>query len=181
MSFVTTDLLHAVLSRRRFLTLGGVVAGASLATGFGLPLVARAALTQTDAGFLKTSSFLTGHTLDANTAARFLAALSKLDGGFASRLADLQTAISQSGAPTMDAFLAQEGHSAAVLATAKEIVSAWYLGVVGTGSNAVLITFYDALMFEPTRNYIYVPSYGGGPDSWVPTPPFRLPLEKRHA
>jgi hypothetical protein len=181
MSYVTTDLLDAVLSRRRFLALGGVLAGASLATGFGLPRVACAGPTQTDLGFLQTSSFLTGHTLDATTARRFLAALTKLDAGFVGRLGALQAAIAQSGAATMDAFLAQDGHSAAILSTAKEIVSAWYLGVVGTGSKAVLISFYDALMFEPTRNYVYVPSYGGGPDSWVPTPPFRLPVEKRHA
>ena len=182
MDYALPNLLSAVLTRRGFLKIGGVVAGASLASGFGMPLLARAAASPSpqDESFLNTSMFLTGHSLNAISASRFLAALTRLDTGFPARFSTLQAAIQQSGMANMDAFLAKGGQPANVLATANEVVSAWYLGVVGKGKDAVLITFYDALMFEPTRDAVYVPSYGGGPDSWVPTPPFRFPMEKRH-
>lgn len=174
------DVMTAVLTRRHFLKLGGIAAAASVASGFGLPMGAYATSSPQEDSFLQTSMFLTGHTLNATTASRFLAALTRLDAGFVGRFGALQAAIQQSSVTTMDAFLAQGGHPAEIMATANEVVSAWYLGVVGKGKDAVLISFYDALMFEPTRDYIYVPSYGGGPNSWVPAPPFRFPVEKRH-
>jgi hypothetical protein len=178
-------------SRRAFLQQTSAMAGLVLVEGIGVPAVAKAADATVAAPaaavsnaavastvppadvFLATSQFLTGHALDKETGARFFDALSKNDPQFGDKLAHLSDAIKQANVPTMDAFLALPGKDPALAASATEIVSAWYLGVVGKGDNAVLISFYDALMFEATRNYTYVPSYGGGPNSWVATPPFK--------
>lgn len=169
-------------SRRQFLQRTSVMGGAALSTtlstslglalGAGLSMPALAFAAPED-DFLASSAFLTGHQLDKVLGARFLAALTKNDATFTTRMAALSAAIKQANVPDMDAFLALPNKDPALIATANEVVSAWYLGVVGKGADAVLISFEEALMFAPTKNYTYIPTYGGGPNSWVVTPPFK--------
>jgi hypothetical protein len=49
-------------------------------------------------------------------------------------------------------------------------VSAWYLGFVGADTDVELISYAQALMYEPARGILVVPSYGGGPNSWGEKP-----------
>lgn len=155
---------HA-LARRGFMQKTTAISGLILTGSLGIARIATAA-NITDKDFLTISEFVTGHQLDGLTSGRFFAALQKNDAQFADNLVKLNEAITASKASNMDAFLATNP-SQDLIATATAIVSAWYLGVVGQGDKAVLITFYDALMFDATRKYVYVPTYGGGPNSWV--------------
>jgi hypothetical protein len=158
------------MARRTFLLRTSSISALAILAGIGLPASAFGASSAGD--FMTLSEFLTGHKLNPVIGARFLAALKADDPGFDANLANLIQAVSAARPTDMDGFLAKQDSGSPLVATARTIVSAWYLGTVGKGEKAVLVSFKEALMFEVTKNYIYVPSYGGGPDSWVPTPPF---------
>lgn len=57
-----------------------------------------------------------------------------------------------------------------MMSTATSIVSAWYLGIVGSAADAELITYESALMYMPTKGILAVPTYGPGPLAWGETP-----------
>jgi len=59
---------------------------------------------------------------------------------------------------------------AALRQTLTQIVSAWYLGIVGNGADVELISYSQALMYRPTHGALIIPTYGGGPGSWGPLP-----------
>ena len=47
------------------------------------------------------------------------------------------------------------------------MISAFYLGQVGQGDDATLVSFEKALMFQPTEGVIVIPTYAlGGPNYW---------------
>ena len=47
------------------------------------------------------------------------------------------------------------------------IISAWYLGVVIDESGAEVIAYEQALMYQPTRDVMTIPSYAkSGPNGW---------------
>jgi hypothetical protein len=51
--------------------------------------------------------------------------------------------------------------------TAGKLVAALYLGVVGDGDAATLVSYEAALMFAPTQDLTPIPSYAiGGPAYW---------------
>jgi hypothetical protein len=101
---------------------------------------------------------------------RFYEALRKADTQFDANVASLLNDIDRRSAPDVDAFLATPQPDQRSMSTATSIVSSWYLGVVDHGDKPELITYADALMYEPTRGILVVPSYGGGPNSWGEKP-----------
>ncbi|MFC4277707.1 sugar dehydrogenase complex small subunit [Achromobacter aloeverae] len=126
--------------------------------------------------FLDLSRFLTGKDdLDPVIARRTLQAL-LVEKDFEQRYAALESACQaarQAGTLTgMDAFDASPvGKDPALRATAVEIVSAWYLGRVGSGPATQLIAYREALMYRPTAGITTVPSYQlGGYGYWTPKP-----------
>jgi len=133
--------------------------------------------------FLDLSSFLTGKSdLDPVIARRTLQALIAGEKDFEQRYAALAAACDaarQAGTlPTMAAFdTSAVGQDAALRATAVAIVSAWYLGRVGSGPSTQLIAYHEALMYRPTAGITTIPSYQlGGYGYWVPQPtPAPLP------
>jgi hypothetical protein len=51
--------------------------------------------------------------------------------------------------------------------TALSIVSAWYLGVVTDAPDAEVFAYEYALMYQPTRDVMTIPSYAiSGPNGW---------------
>jgi hypothetical protein len=92
----------------------------------------------------------------------------RADGGFDAELAALGNAVA--GSDSMDAFLLR-APDAALLRTATQVVSAWYLGVVGTGAAGELIAYEDALMYRPTAGMAVIPSYCVGPSYWAAAAP----------
>jgi hypothetical protein len=162
-------------SRRTFLA---VAAGTAIAAFASTPMswlpraqAAEGTATAASAAFLRVSMFVTGQRdLDQETSKRFLAALSRRDAGFATRIDALLAHVDQAKFADMDAFLAATPADAALLATATSVVSAWYLGIVGDAADAELITYADALMYRPTRGILAVPTYGPGPLAWGAKP-----------
>ena len=119
------------------------------------------------ADFHEFSAFVIGRPVDPVLSGRYFAALQAADGHFIRQLNQAMAASAPFRSHGIDSMLASLTAGRDVFNTLKKITSAWYLGIVGEGSAATLIAFHDALMFQPTREYVFVPSYGGGPDSWV--------------
>lgn len=162
-------------SRRTFLAVAASAMLAALAQ-ISEPFIGHAhaavnAATDSPAMFLRLSMFVTGRNdLDPVTSHRYRVALSKRDQAFMQKIELLLAHIDEAKFTDMDAFLAAASAEAPLLATASSIVSAWYLGVVGEGADAELITYADALMYRPTRGVLAVPTYGPGPLAWGPKP-----------
>ena len=123
--------------------------------------------------FVALSRFLTGHAdLNTGLAPRFLDALRRHDATIDTQLATLWSTIQSAKLADMDAYMEQlSAKETALTKTAQSVVLAWYLGIVGTGPKAELITYADALMYRPSHGITAIPSYGEGPDSWGKAPP----------
>lgn len=160
------------LSRRSLLQ--GTVAVGVLAAAAGLsaPLSVLAADSKPD--FMRLSEFLTGRPLDPVLGGRYYAALAKRHPQLSAEIAALLGAIDSSKVANMDAFLALPATDKALTATASTIVSAWYLGIVGEAADAELISYSDALMYQPSRGILIVPTYGIGPNAWGEKPAMKL-------
>jgi hypothetical protein len=51
--------------------------------------------------------------------------------------------------------------------TALAIISAWYLGVVTDAPDAAVFTYAYALMYQPTKDVMTIPSYAiSAPNAW---------------
>jgi hypothetical protein len=163
------------ISRRTLLN-GAALAGTALFVGgagmLAMPLADAAdAAPAAPAGFLKLSEFLTGgQGLDGALAARFQATLSRQDPGFDAAVGALEQYVATTAPATIDDLLARPDLAVPLRKTITQIVSAWYLGIVGEDEHAELVSYADALMYRPTRDVLVVPTYGGGPDSWGPKP-----------
>jgi hypothetical protein len=176
----TSANASAVPLRRRQLLAG--IGGVAFLAGGGFSvdaLLAQAELAKPSAAFVRTSRFVTGASLDDDTAvARAWTQLSTLDRAFPKAVEQLSAAIDSSGIATMAAFLAAPvGKDAALLATARTITSAFYLGFTGTAPSAGhkdttgFVTFTGALMWRPTIDSTVIPTYArGGTDFWVRPP-----------
>lgn len=164
------SLLFAPLSRRRFLAVSALAASAAaLATA--APGLAQAivAATVVNPAFLELARFLTGKPdLDARIAALAHEGLVAVDAKFAGRSFALDRAIKQAQLADVDAFAHSSLYADAGLkATAIAVISAFYLGQVGTDSTASFVSFEKALMFRPTAGVVVIPTYTlGGPNYW---------------
>jgi len=145
------------------------------AAGLVLPMSALAS-TSDLSGFMVLSGFLTDHqTLNVRFGARLLDALNRHDTAFAAAMHALIAAVKTSSAVSVALFMATlTGQDKAIGLTASTIVSAWYIGTIGTGADAELIGYEEALMFAPTQGITIVPTYGGYPNYWAATPPAGL-------
>jgi len=166
----TTMTVTPRLSRRSVL-FTSLALGAFAATGL-IPSGAVAA--PVDGAFADLSSFLVGRRVDAELAMRYQAALRRHYPTFDADADALSQAVKASGAADHDAFFAATAPDAPVMKTAKLIVGAWYLGVVGEAARAELIAFKDAMMYVPCRGALIVPTYGAGPMAWGPKPVVQL-------
>lgn len=116
------------------------------------------------------SRLLTGwQGLDARVVSRAFAALADTTPHFEERAHALWAAITRAGLQSVEEFrgspLYQDQDQRA---TAAMLVSAFYLGVVGDGETARLVSYEGALMFAPTQEVTPIPSYAlGGPGYWA--------------
>lgn len=125
------------------------------------------------ARFLALSRLLTGKAdLDPVVGARTFDALNAADPGFGTRFIALEKSLAQAQPGDMASFDdSPAGRTPALRATAVEIVSAWYLGKVGSGHDTRVVAYYDALMYRPTAGITTVPSYSiGGFGYWASAP-----------
>ncbi|MDO1583365.1 sugar dehydrogenase complex small subunit [Rhizobium oryzicola] len=165
----TGSPMEYALRRRDLLRATVAVGGLATLSRIAMPVPAAASDDEAQR-FTLLSEFLTGYTLDPVLGARYLAALAKRNKTFSSDISALQHVVEQSGVANMDAFLALKLADPNVMKTATNIVSAWYLGVVGEPEDAELITYREALMYRPTKGILSIPTYGPGPNGWGPKP-----------
>ena len=148
------------ISRRRLLENTGV----GLAAGLIGPLVlgASSASAASDLQqFMDVSKALTGkQQLDKVVGQRLLQLL-EAQPGFTAGLSGLTPV--PKGDPA--------GWSAAQQKTASAVVSAWYLGKVGEGTDARVVSYEKALMFDAVAGVLVIRSYcSGKPGYWAAQP-----------
>jgi fructose 5-dehydrogenase small subunit len=112
--------------------------------------------------FIALSQQLTGRTaFDATLGKRIYDALAKADGGFVANIAVLNTWLKTHGGVPSDAVTAALAAESAQLAkTVGEVMRAWYLGLVGDAlPNVQVLAYEHALMFDPVKDVLTIPSY----------------------
>jgi len=122
--------------------------------------------------FLALSRMLTGKAqLDAQQADRLYAALVATTPDFNAQLKQFEDFIANNPPvlATLQATLDEQKLAFAKLPG--KIVSAWYIGVVGSGKAARCITYESSLMFVAVADRLRPPSYAYGPyGSWGRNP-----------
>lgn len=176
------DCVAPYSPRRRAVLLGlAVTALEAGVLGYPASLNAQAAPAQApvvDDGFLKLSQRLCDNqALNPVTARRIRDALGPAGVTQANQIAPL-IALAQKHA-TSDTLL-QAADQAGMKDLALGIVAAWYTGTVGAGENAVVVAYQEALMYQPVRDALPVPTYCNfGPMWWSGAPPdvARMPAD----
>ncbi|KAF1052478.1 MAG: Fructose dehydrogenase small subunit [Stenotrophomonas maltophilia] len=167
------------LSRRGFLRGSAVLAGGLSLLPLSPQLMAAVLDSTPQGGFMRLSLLLTARSaLSSQQGQRIFDALGAIDTTFPQKLSDLQQAIAADGFSDMRQFGAFAArHDAALKATALTIISAWYLGYVGTPAghssedNTRFIAFCDALMYQPTLDATVIPTYSRGHTNYWVEPP----------
>ncbi|MFJ1299336.1 sugar dehydrogenase complex small subunit [Pseudomonadota bacterium AL_CKDN230030165-1A_HGKHYDSX7] len=131
---------------------------------------APAALSPALQAFQRASVFLTGKEISAVMAARCHDALAKRMPNIDAVASGVNALIEQKQLKHMDDYLALKDVDPKLDHDAKEIVRALYLGVVGDDAEAELFAYEEALMYDPTRDVLVVPTYGRGFNTWGPKP-----------
>lgn len=172
-------LTGGITRRHTLFGLAGLVAGAGFwsspftSRSFAQTLPAEPAipsLTPEALAFLKFSRRLTGHgNLKPVTAARIEEAMRKTYPDFVSQFDQFAPLIERDQEPkTLLAAATDAGLRDLALA----IVAAWYTGTIGKGKEAIVVSYAEALMYQPVSDGQTVPTYCNyGPLWWVKAPP----------
>ncbi|MFM0608272.1 sugar dehydrogenase complex small subunit [Paraburkholderia sediminicola] len=111
--------------------------------------------------FLALSQRLTGHTgFDAVLGKRVYDALAKSDSQFSQNVAALNTWLQgHGGVPSDTVTQALQADQPALAKSVSAIMRAWYLGLVGDMPHVDVVAYEKALMFEPVKDVLTIPSY----------------------
>jgi fructose 5-dehydrogenase small subunit len=111
--------------------------------------------------FIALSGKLTGHTsFDTVHGKRAYDALSKADDQFPQNVAALNSWLAtHGGVPSDTVTQALQADQPKLAKTVGAITRAWYLGLVGESPNVQVIAYERALMFEPVKDMLTIPSY----------------------
>jgi fructose 5-dehydrogenase small subunit len=159
------------LARRDFLA-GSVVFMGALASStrvVAAPLNASTALPAPK--FMEVSSLLIDHKLDGDVGARLAAAISSIHPGIEQDIDQILEIAHKNNAKIVEDFFPDlpEGR---LKDTALAIISAWYTGVVVDAPGSTVFAFELALMYQPTRDVMTIPSYAiSGPNGWNASAP----------
>lgn len=111
--------------------------------------------------------------LDKTLLEKAFLALQRNNPKFESMLNELHQLIDVEEIASAQAFMENKAvaKQPAAIECAKQIISALYTGRVGQGSKAELISYEQALMYQPTIDITVIPSYSrGGRDYWIQAP-----------
>jgi len=153
---------------RRDLMIGGVLTAGMLAVV--TPLQAQsgaAAVPEAAANFMQVSSLLIDHHLDADVGARLAVAMKQLNPGIDRSIDGIIEIAQKKNAKIVEDFFPDlpEGD---LKDTALAIISAWYTGVVVDAPDAEVFAYELALMYQPTRDVMTIPSYAiSRPNGWT--------------
>lgn len=155
-------------ARRQFLQSAGASAAAlAFVAAIGLPLTmprAFAFAPPTGGGldaFTALTKQLTGRTaLDATLGSRLYSALSKADSAFPTHVAALNAWLkTHAGVPSDQVVATLESQDPILAKAVVAIVRAWYLGLVGEMPTVQVLSYEQALMFDPVNDILTIPSY----------------------
>jgi len=120
--------------------------------------------------FLTFSKRITGHAdLKTDTGVRIEAAMRKTYPDFAAQSSRLGALLQDGQEPK--ALLAA-ATDAGLRDLTLAIVAAWYTGTIGKGKQAVVVSYAEALMYQPVSDGQTVPTYCNyGPLWWTKAPP----------
>jgi hypothetical protein len=123
-----------------------------------------------DAGFLLLSQRLTDHAnVSPVTAQRIRDAL--IPAGV-KQAAQVDQLVALANQHTTAESLLEAATQVGLKDLALGIVAAWYTGTVGLGTSAVMVAYEEALMYQPVRDGLTVPTYCNfGPLWWTGMPP----------
>jgi fructose 5-dehydrogenase small subunit len=160
------------LDRRKVLV-GGISFFGGLATfsplaGFSAPA---AWSDESAARFMQLSSLLVPHRLNQEIGRRIGAAMGGLNPSLSDQVTELLAIAARKNARIVEDFFSDvpEGQ---LKETALAIISAWYLGVVADAPDAEVFAFEHALMYQPTKDVMTIPSYAvSGPNGWTADAP----------
>jgi fructose 5-dehydrogenase small subunit len=161
---------------RRKVLIGGALLAGGLAVRPVLPAnSAQPALaSESVAQFMVLSNLLIQHHLDAVTGKRMAAALSWTRPSFFREVSSLLAIASKKSARIVEDFF-PDVPDGPLKETALSIISAWYMGVAVETFEAEVFAFEHALMYQPTRDIMTIPSYAKSrPNGWNAEAP---PLE----
>ena len=167
----------SLLSRRELLSASMLAVGGAAIADTSILRIAQAAdvvAATTPAGpdkFMLASARLIQHQLSPGVGSRMSAILRRT---IPSLDADLDTIIriaDEKRAKVVEEFFdALPGGQ--VKETAHRIIFGWYAGVVDDGPTAEVFAYEEALMYQPTKDAIALPTYSfNGPDNWTEVDP----------
>jgi hypothetical protein len=162
------------LARRKVLVGGLIVGGiAALPTLPTLPVIAAPTSwsDQSAARFMEISLLLVPHRLNEEVGKRMGAAMGALNPSLSQHIDGLLAIARQKNARIVEDFFADVPEGP-LKETALSIISAWYLGVVTDAPDAEVFAYEYALMYQPTRDVMTIPSYAiSGPNGWTAEAP----------
>jgi fructose 5-dehydrogenase small subunit len=159
------------LARRKVLVGGLIIGGiAALPT---LPVIAAPTSwsDQSAARFMEISLLLVPHRLNEEVGKRMGTAMAALNPSLSQQIDGLLAIAREKNARIVEDFFA-DVPDGPLKETALSIISAWYLGVVTDAPDAEVLAYEYALMYQPTRDVMTIPSYAiSGPNGWTAEAP----------
>jgi len=173
----TEDVSHCELIPRRILVKAGASVVGVAVFGVTTRRIAKAAVaadalaTVPTDKFMTASNFLIQHRLSAGVGARLAAILqTKIPTLDADLDAIIRAATEKNAKMVEDFFDALPDGQ--VKDTAHRIIFGWYAGVVDASPTAEVFAYEEALMYQPTKDAIALPTYSfNGPDHWTEVDP----------
>jgi hypothetical protein len=121
--------------------------------------------------FMEVSSLLIDHHLDAEVGARMAVAMARLNSKIEQDIDAIIAIAKHKNAKIVEDFF-PDIPDGPLKDTALAIVAAWYTGVVESNADAEVFAFETALMYQPTRDVMTIPSYAiSGPNGWTADAP----------
>jgi hypothetical protein len=154
------------LSRRNVLIGGALLGGLNVLSI--LPAFPAQPIVSDDlaARFMDLSALLIQHRLDPVTGKRIASAMAAQNLSLPDHVTTLLDIARKKNARIVEDFF-PDIPDGALKETALSIISAWYMGVVTNAPDAEVFAFEHALMYQPTRDVMTIPSYAkSGPNDW---------------
>jgi fructose 5-dehydrogenase small subunit len=158
---------------RRTILLEGLILFGGLAAISTLPALSTPAAwsDESSAQFMEISSLLIPHRLNEEIGKRIGAAMSILNPSLSQHVSELLAIARTKNARIVEDFF-PDVPAGPLKETALSIVSAWYLGVVTDAPDAEVFAYEHALMYQPTKDVMTIPSYAiSGPNGWTADAP----------
>jgi len=121
---------------------------------------------ESSAQFMEISSLLIPHRLRQEVGKRIGAAMSALNPSLSAQIAELLAIAKKHDARIVEDFFSDVPEGS-LKQTALAIISSWYLGVVTDAPDAEVFAYAYALMYQPTKDVMTIPSYAiSAPNAW---------------